>query len=279
MSIFKNSVSHPVSNVSKFKSFIYKHNTINIFIVFIFFYFLMSIGFSILYYSLTDGIALKAIIKFSLLSSFGFTTYKDITNTDLFFVLNLLHQMASLLMSTIFTAAIVLKYFYLPTFFIFKRKCNLVENGDESELIITLYNGSDLFVTNCHIRIYAREQSVDSQGTKSLNNINDKQPIFDYTYPFMDQHLATRLKIKFNQVGCQTLVQWFKERSVKGKKLDLILIVEANVNKLDSSVYEVHKYVIDSDDMEKTIDFREPVSIDLNYDDFSKSKGWDRFED
>jgi len=238
----------------------------------------MSLCFSIGYYFFTDNVPLKEIIKFSLLSSFGFTIYKDINNTDLFFIFNLLHQMSSLFMSTIFTAAIVLKYFFLPTFFVFKKKCNLVKNEDNNELVISLYNSSDLFVTNCHIRVYGREQSIDLQGTKSLTNINNKEPILDYTYPFMDQHLATRLRIKYKKEGFKTLIDWFDSKTVKDKKLDLIILVEANVSKLDSPIYEIHRYTIDSENIAKTIDFKEPASIDLNFDNFSESDGWDNFE-
>jgi hypothetical protein len=182
-------------------------------------------------------------------------------------------------MSTIFTAAIVLKYFFLPTFFVFKEKCNLVKDEDKHELIISLYNSSDLFVTNCHIRVYGREQSIDSQGAKSLNNINTKEPIFDFTYPFMDQHLTTRLRIKYKEEKIETLIDWFDSKEFKDKKLDLILLLEANVSERDSPIYETYKYTIDSNDMAQTVDFREPISIDLNYDDFSKSNGWDKFED
>ena len=127
------------------------------------------------------------------------------------------------------------------TFFVFKKKCNYLQESDE--LIITLYNSIDVFVTNCHVRVYGREESIDDNGAKSLQNINNNQPVFEKIYPFMEMYLATRLKIKF--VEGDTLWKWFKEKDHNDKKLDLIILVEANASKIDSSVYEVHKYSID----------------------------------
>ena len=306
--LFQINFDHPRSNVNSIKNYIYHHNMFVIVLMFFFLYFLMSLFFSIGYYLSTDGVPFKGILKFALLSSFGFSVEKKIANTDVFFIYNLLHQMASLLMSTIFTAVVVLKYFFLPTFFVFKKKCNLSikcdldivcnhdedgdhneichivkkcsakENCENSELIITLYNSSDLFVTNCHIRVYGREESLDKHNKKSLININNKEPIFDYTYPFMDQHPATRLRIEYQKKGYQTLINWFDTKKVKNRKLDLIILVEANVSKLDSPIYEIHRYTIDSENIAKTIDFKEPASIDLNFDNFSESDGWDNFE-
>ena len=72
---------------------------------------------------------------------------------------------------------------------------------------------------------------------------------------------------------------WSQERNVKDKKLDLIILAEANFHRPDSAIYEVKKFRIDSEKLEGTMDFKPLHSIDLNYDDFSKSKGWDKFDD
>jgi hypothetical protein len=267
---------HPINNTNFFKAFIFNSSIIKIFIGFIALYFLVSILFSIIYFLVIDSASVSFIniIKYSILSSFNFTTDMKITNNGIFLVVKFLHQITALILSTIFTAAIVLKFFYLPTFFVFKKKCNYLEKSDE--LIITLYNSIDIFVTNCHVRVYGREEDTDEYGAKSLQNINNNQPIFEKTYPFMEMYLATRLKIKF--IEGDTLWQWFKNKDQNNKKLDLIILVEANAVKIDSPIYEVYKYSIDSKDINKTVDSYEPHSIDLNYDDFSKSKGWDEFE-
>ncbi|MEA3371197.1 MAG: hypothetical protein U9Q40_07640 [Campylobacterota bacterium] len=214
------------------------------------------------------------ILKYSILSSFNFGTDKEIVGEGVFFVVKFAHQITALILSTIFTAAIVLKFFYLPTFFVFKKSCNYLE--ESNELIITLYNSINVFVTNCNVRVYGREEYIDAKGAKSLQNINNNQPIFEKTYPFMETHLATRLRVKFEEGD--TLWKWLKEKDYKDKKLDLIILVEANASKIDSSVYEVYKYSIDSKEINRTIDFYGPHSIDLDYAEYSKSKGWNDFE-
>jgi hypothetical protein len=212
-------------------------------------------------------------MKFSFLASFGFHIDEYIVKTDIFFVFTVLHQIASLVLSTIFTAAIVLKYFFLPQFFVFKRKINL--NPNNEELIISLYNSIDMFVTNCHIRVYAREEFIDEEGSRALININNSKPIFDKTYPFMEKHLVTRLKV--NLKDNIPLYDLFQEKKKK-KKLDLIILIEANSNRLDSTIYEVKKYTIDSNVLENVVDFKAPNSINLDYDNYSKSTGWDKFD-
>jgi hypothetical protein len=287
MGFFKNFKQHPKNESSKIKIFIYNHNIFVIFSAFIGLYFLMSLFFSVGYYIFIDNIPFKNILKFALLSSFGFHIDKNITNTDLFFIFNLMHQMASLFMSTIFTAVIVLKYLFLPKLFIKKQKCNVFQR-DESigrELVISVYNGSELFVTNCHIRVFLREEIMDN-GAASLRN--SKVPIFEHTYPFMDQYLVTRLKIPYQQHSDDKNIQdsydilkrWLDsdEMLSSGKKLELIVLFEANVQSLDSSVFEVIRYVIDSDNMDDTISYKRYADISLDYNDISRSKGWENFE-
>ena len=267
---------HPINNTSIFKSFIFNSSIAKIFIGFLALYFFVSFIFAGIYFCLIDTslISISEILRFSTLSSFNFSTDKNIGTSDLFFIIKFFHQIVALLVSTIFTAAIVLKFFYLPTFFVFKKKCNYLQKSNE--LVVTLYNCIDIFVTDCHIRIYGREESIDENGAKSLQNINNNQPIFEKIYPFMEMHLATRLRVEFQEGD--VLYKWLKEKDFKDKKLDIIILVEANASKIDSSVYQVHKYTIDSQDISKTVDFYGPNSIDLDYDDFSKSKGWEKFD-
>lgn len=267
---------HPINNTSVFKSFIFNSSITRIFIGFIALYLVMSFVFAGIYLLIVESrsTSILTILKYSIFSSFNFGTAKELASSELYFIFNFLHKIIALLLSTIFTAAIVLKFFYLPTFFVFKKKCNYLE--DSNELIITLYNSINIFVTDCHVRVYGREESLDINGAKSLQNINNNQPIFEKIYPFMEMHLATRLRVQFKEGD--VLYKWLKEKDFKDKKLDIIILVEANASKIDSSVYEVHKYSIDSKDISKTVDSYGPNSIDLDYDDFSKSKGWNKFD-
>jgi len=267
---------HPVNNTNAFKSFIFKSTMLNIFFGFVVLYILIAIVFSGIYFTIIDEnlVSYKKIIEFSLLSSFGFQSEMDKVTSDIFFAVNLLHQIFALLISTIFTAAIVLKFFYLPTFFVYKKKCNY-ENGS-NELTISLYNSIDLFVTDCKIRIYGRVECLDVNGAKSLQNINKNKPIFEKTYPFMEMHLVTRLKLKFTEDD--ELYKIIVQKKIENKKFDLIILIEANASNLDSSIYEVYKYSLDTNNINKSIDFHSNNSIELDYENYSKSKGWDMFE-
>ena len=265
---------HPLNNTSKFKSFIFNSPMSKIFIGFIFLYLLLSIFFSIIYLGVAEVSTYTEILKFSILLSFSFDTGNDIAGNDVFFILNFVHQVLSLVISTIFTAAIVLKFFYLPTFFVFKKKLNFIEGSNE--LTISLYNGIDLFVTNCNIRIYGRKQSVDKNGKKALENINSNRPIFEKFYPFMEMHLATRLKVVFKEGDL--LWKILREKKFKDEKMDLIILIEATAANVDSSIYEVYKYTLDGNKIDTAIDFKGASSIELNYDDFSKSDGWEVFD-
>ena len=269
---------HPHTNNNIFKDFIFAHKLINIFMIFIGLYFILSVVFFFLYYMQIDTLSVLELVKFSIFASFGFNSSTDVILNNMLYITSLFHQIIALLISTIFTSAIVLKYFLHPAFFVFKKRCNLFKTAnDEQILAISLYNSSQFFVTNFNVRIYGRVESIDGQGTKALKNINNNQPIFEKTFPFMEQHLVTRLRIEIDKN--EQLKELFDNIGKKSDdKLDLILLIEANVNKLDSSIYEVSKYKLDFNDIDKTIAQKEPESIELNYDDFSKSIGWDKFE-
>jgi len=263
---------HPINNTNRFKSFIFRSSLGKIFFGFILLYFLVSVIYILIYILFVDIKDIKELVEYSLYTSFGFNADIDIKNNHIFSAITFSHQIIALLLSTIFTAAIVLKFFYLPTFFVFKKRCNYIE--ENNELIISLYNSTNIFVTNCNIRVYGREESIDINGTKSLININANQPLFDKTYPFMEQYLVTRLRIKMSKGD--ELWELFKDR--KNKRLDLIILVEANASNLDSSIYEIYKYRIDFENLKESVDFYYPNSIDLDYDDFSKSRGWEKFD-
>ena len=267
---------HPINNTSIFKSFIFNSSITRIFIGFLVLYLIVSFLFTGLYLLLIDSSSATVleILKYSILSSFNFGTAKELAGNDAYFIIKFIHKVIALLLSTIFTATVVLKFFYLPTFFVFKEKCNYLQ--ERNELIITLYNSINIFVTDCHVRVYGREESLDVNGAKALQNINNNQPIFEKIYPFMEMHLATRLRVGFKEGD--VLYKWLKEKDFKDKKLDIIILIKANASKIDSSVYEVHKYSIDSKDITKTVDYYGPNSIDLDYDDYSKSKGWEEFD-
>jgi len=247
-----------------------------IFGIFLCLYLLLSLLYSLIYLLILDNssITFFKIFKYSVHFSFNYSADKIITRETTFFIFQFLHEITALTLSTIFTAAIVIKFFYLPSFFIFKEKCNFIEKNNE--LIISVYNSIDIFVTNCNIRIYGREETIDTDSIKSLHNINNNKPIFEKLYPFMEKHLVTRLRIDISKH--ETLKNWLKEREVNNKKLDLIILIEAKAPNLDSSIYEIKKYTINSNKITETIDFYEPTSIDLNYKNFTKSKGWNNFD-
>ena len=279
---------HPRDNTSIFKAFIFKRSILIIFIGFLILYFLMSILFSIVYFFLLDSVSISilSIFKFSILTSFNFSIDKIITGSDYFFVANFLHKISALILSTIFTAAIVLKFFYLPVFFEFKKKCNYLE--DSNKLIISFYNSVDIFVTNCRVRVYCRKEiieDVDGEDIRSLINISDN-PIYTKTYPFMDPYLVTRLRIELKK--SDELCDWIHGEKVTGEKLDIIILLEANASNLDSSVYEVYTYSLIPENIKETIDFCKTSSIDLVNDNhqqsqgnanYKNSKGWDKFDE
>jgi len=272
-------MTHPKLHSNIFKSFIFSNSIINIFIIFISIYFLTAIIFSVIYLLSVNGFSFVDIIKFSISTSFGFDSAFDLANTNINYSITIFHQIISLLISTIFTSAIVLKYFLHPTFFIFKSKTNLYKDeNDEKILAISLYNGTRFFATNCNIRVYGRMQTIDNQGKTALININDNQPVFEKTYPFMEQHLVTRLRI---QIDKNDMLKELFENDSKNKKLDLIVLLEANVSKLDNSIYEVFKYSIDFDNLENTITKKEYMSMDIDFNNDNKTneKEWEKFED
>jgi len=269
-------LEHPYDNTNNFKAMVFKSSMIEIFLGFILIYILLAVIFSFVYVSAIENekIIYLDILKFSLLSSFSFSAELKEVNTNIFFSVNLIHQILALVTSTFFTATIVLKFFYLPKFFIFKKKCNYVEGTDM--LTISLYNSINLFVTDLRVRIYGRVESVDDNGAKSLININNNKPIYEKTFPFMEKDLATRLKVNFKKED--VLYNWLVEKKVEKKKLSLIIIMEANATNLDRSIYEIHNYKIDSKNISNSIDFYECNSIDLDYSNYSNSKGWDLFD-
>jgi len=261
---------HPINNTSPFKAFIFKSNLSKIFFGFLVTYLFLSFFFYIIY--IMSGIEQSdKLIEYSLYTSFGFNFDAGIKNNNYFIYISYVHQIIALLVSTIFTAAIVLKFFYLPNFFVFKQKCNYLE--EDGKLIISLYNSIDMFVTNCKIQIYARVEWLDTEDKSALLNLNDNKPIFEKIYPFMEPYLVTRLVVPIHK--CKDLGELLLKR--ENKTLEFIILVEANASNL-GNIHETYKYTIKLSNFNETVDLYPPKSIDLNNKDYKKSKGWENFE-
>ncbi|WP_457745507.1 hypothetical protein [Sulfurimonas sp.] len=243
-----------------------------IFFGFLILYLFLSSIFYTIYIAVIDSGTATKLLEYSLYTSFGFNFDSGVKDNDVFTYISYVHQIIALFISTIFTAAIVLKFFYLPNFFIFKKRCNYLEK--ENKLIISLYNSINLFVTKCNVKVYGRVEFLDENGTKSLLNINNSQPVFEKTYPFMEQYLVTRLIINIEEESQLNELLHKKEN----KKLELIILIEANASNVDSTIYETHKYTINLNNLAKSMDLCYPNSIDLNVEDYSKSKGWEKFD-
>jgi len=115
-------------------------------------------------------------------------------------------------------------------------------------------------------------ECIDFNGKPALENINNNNPIFEKIYPFMEMHLVTRLKLKFN--NNDELYNMVVTKESKKKKFDLIILIEGNVSNLDSSLYEVYKYTLDGSKIENTVDFYTHNSIELDYENYSNSDGF-----
>jgi len=267
---------HPVSSVKRFKSFVFKSSLGKIFFAFFTIFMLVALLYGVVYLSILDEKKdiLQEIIKFSLYTSFGFDVDEPVTNNELFDCVSFLHQLTSLLLSTIFTAAIVLKFFFLPTFFVFKKKCNYDQKNNN--LIISFYNATDIFVTSCSIKIYARKNILDEEGVSTLVNINQGRPIFEKIFPFMEPYLVSRIFMQLDGIkkDFTELIEGKSENSI-----ELIMILEAKASNLDSDIYEIKKYLFSSEEVEKSLTFAKPHSIDLDFNNFKNSKGWENFED
>lgn len=285
--------SHPISNNSNFKDLIYKYSFFELILSFLLIFFSFSVFFFIVYISIlfNEKIALYDIFKFSLYQSFGFSV-NDIIKVKLlgYESISFLQKVISVIINLVFTSSILLKYFSKPSFFQFKKKINI----DDNKLIISLYNKTNFEITSCKFTIYARLPYKDNEGFNSLNNLK-LFPNKDF-FPFMDKHLVTRLIIDLNKDVNNTdksqnnLNKSLKELLDVNKKFDsddmqylqISIIVEAISTEMDSHIYEIETYKIDINDKNsilENIKFNKPNSISIDMVDFSKSTGWDKFED
>lgn len=267
--------NHPISTVKRFKSFLFKSSLGKIFFVFFIIYLFVAAVYTAFYLTILHGQAdIFSIAEYALYTSFGFDSDAPIKSNTFFDAVNFTHQLVSLLLSTIFTAAIVLKFFFLPTFFIFKRKCNY--DKEHNRLIISFYNATDIFITSCSIKVYARKNILDKDGVKTLININQGMPIFEKIFPFMEPFLVSRILMELdtNKKEILDLLEGKSENSI-----ELIMIIEAKASNLDSDIYEIKKYLLDPKKLHKSVTFAKPHSIDLDFNDFKNSKGWENFED
>jgi len=230
------------------------------------------------------------LLKYSIYQSFGFDITDISTKNITFEVINFIHQFIALVLVLVFTSAIVLKYFIKPSFFYFKEKINIHNNI----LTISFYNKTDFQLINCHIDVYARLPYLDEEGMNSLNNVK-LHPKRD-KYPFMDKHLVTRIQIDLNDLkNNSTEIEHNSNESIlrlldtekefltqSVQYLGIYLFVSAVSDKIDNNINEIQHYQININSLESIrehVSFSPPKSIDIDMIDFTKSKGWDNFED
>ncbi len=285
--------SHPTSNNSNFKDLIYKNSFFELILFFLLIFFTFSLIFFIFYFSIlfNEKIAIYDIFKFSLYQSFGFNV-DDIIKAKLlqYESISFLQKVISVIINLVFTSTILLKYFSKPIFFQFKKKINI----DDNKLIISLYNKTNFEITSCKFRVYARLPFKDSEDFNSLNNI-ELFPKKDF-FPFMDKHLVTRLIIDLNKEinntdktkehlnkSLQELLNINKDFYLNDiQYLQISIIIEAVSSEMDSHIYEIKTYKVDinnKDSILENITFSKPNSINIDMIDFSKSTGWNKFED
>jgi len=285
--------SHPISNNSNFKDLIYKNSFFELILFFLLIFFTFSLIFFIFYFFIlfNEKIASYDIFKFSLYQSFGFNV-DDIIKAKLlqYESISFLQKVISVIINLVFTSTILLKYFSKPIFFQFKKKINI----DDNKLIISLYNKTNFEITSCKFRVYARLPFKDSEDFNSLNNI-ELFPKKDF-FPFMDKHLVTRLIIDLNKEinntdktkehlnkSLQELLNINKDFYLNDiQYLQISIIIEAVSSEMDSHIYEIKTYKVDinnKDSILENITFSKQNSINIDMIDFSKSTGWNKFED
>lgn len=281
--------SHPVRDRFTFKDFIYKLNLYQIIGLFLLSFLIFSFIFFIIYSIILSGEnkSFFEILKFSVYQSFGFDIDFN-SNIYNFEYISFSQQFISLVLNLIFTSALVLKYFTKPNFFEFKKKVNIFNNY----LVISLYNKTSFEINSCKFTVYLRLPYKDSNGINSLNNIQ-LFPDRDF-FPFMDKHLVTRLRINLNDEKNKLAKDGtdFHDGILKIlnttncsdniQNLRISILIDAITPQIDSSIYETYTYevnICDQKSINNYITYKEPNSIDIDMVDFSKSKGWENFED
>lgn len=261
--------------------------------MFIIIFFSFSFIFFIIYLTILydEKTGIFELFKFSIYQSYGFSVDSIDTKQYNFEYLSFFQKILSLIINLIFTSALVLKYFSKPTFFKFKEKVNICDDY----LIISLYNKSDFEINSCNFTVYVRLPFKDSHGMNSLNNIRlypDKE-----FFPFMDKHLVTRLRVNLND-SKNSIVKSGNDLH-KGlfellnkpdcdieknevQNLRISIMIQAISPEMDNSIYETYTYevnICDPESINGSINFKGPNSIDIDMVDFTKSKGWENFED
>lgn len=286
---------HPISNNYNFKDSIYNHSfSVLIGRFLLIFFFLSFIFFFIYLYILKDSdIDTYKIFRFSLFQSFGYNI-NDIITTNLseYELTSFIQKTLFVIINLIFTSSIIFKYFNKPDFFEFKSKLNFVDN----KLSISFYNKTNFDITSCNVKVYARMPYLGESGNKGIENIE----LFPENtfFPFMDKHLVTRLNIYLDKDKnnrheekderkkelIKGLIKILNNKSTEYHKIDIkyvqiSVIIEARSSQMDSYIYEIKTYKIEKDNIKENITLAPYKFIDLNLSDYSKSNGWDTFED
>ncbi|MGB3750586.1 MAG: hypothetical protein WA945_03390 [Arcobacteraceae bacterium] len=284
---------HPVNNRFTFKDLIYKLTLIKIILIFLMVFVLFSMVFFALYSLLLSGENIQSfeIFKFSIYQSFGFDIDAIDSKKYNFEYISFLQQIISLVLNLIFTSSLILKYFNKPCFFQFKQKINIVDDY----LIISLYNKTNFEINSASFKVYIRFPYKDNHGINSLNNIKI-YPDRDF-FPFMDQHLVTRIRINLKHIKNRILTEGTELHSSLLELLDvnkefndtqeiqnlrISILIDAMSPEIDNMVYEVFTYEINICDKENILQFvkyKKPNAIDIDVVDFAKSTGWENFED
>uniref|UniRef100_UPI004048AA9A hypothetical protein n=1 Tax=Aliarcobacter sp. TaxID=2321116 RepID=UPI004048AA9A len=281
--------NHPIKNNYFIKKFIYKNGIVVITLYFFLFFLFLSFIFLFIYSTQIDQKDYTILFKYSLYQSFGFAV-KELNFSGIYFdFFSFIHQFFSMLIKLIFTSIVVIKFFSKPIVFHFKNKMNLIDN---KLLVISLYNNTDFNINSCKFTVYARLPYKDSNGINCLNNI--KLHLEKDYFPFMDKHLVTRIRIDLTKKENNTdfsekklnkdLLELFNNNNEmnSSQKLRLTIIVEALCPEIDGNIYEIKNYdiTINSEtSINEYLTKKAPNSIDIDMLDFSKSKGWENFED
>lgn len=282
--------NHPQTSSFSFKNMIYKLSLAKIILIFVVLFFLLAYLFYLVYDFLigSQNISSFDIFKFALYQSFGFDT-NDIDSNNIFLqYVSFIQKVLSLVIQLIFTSAIVLKYFTKPKIFQFKQKLNFANDL----ITISVYNKSKFEMNNCKFTIYARIPYKDENGNNSLNVLQliPQKELF----PFMDTHMVCRIKIDLNdpknhlcKLGTDfhpsfenLLSQTASTNDIQ--KLKIAVIIEALSPEIDNTIFESHSYemnICDHFSIASAVTFSKPNPIDIDMNDFSKSKGWENFED
>jgi len=301
-----NNFNHPILVKNSFKDMVYRFSLSKLIVIFLFLYLFTAFFFYVLYVFLIKWYGLSVdsswdVMVYSINRLFNFDMDGLFDKQYFWFdTFTIVEQILGVILSVIFTSAIIFKFFVKPVFFQFKKKLNF--DKDKNMLVVSLYNRTDFNITKYDITIYLRVYYFnDKTGKNGIHNIKLK-PINSF-FPFMDKHLVTRIKIDFNDpLNNRYLKELFKnvsnafedleyrvsdlfddkklENISKNiKKLDLIVMNEAKSIDMDNDIYEIKVYGFDHKNIKDVITYKWYNSLSLDFESFSRSKDWDKFED